>query len=101
MKAFGVPAPRDGGNNAIGTFYSPNSIDPVTRQRSYSRNEYHDPATKRKNYHFIPNRTVTKIIFDKARRAVGVEVSTLFHFVRVMANDEDSLRRDRMRSGRR
>lgn len=75
LQAFGVPAPNDGGNPAIGTFWIPNSIHPVTRQRSYSKNAHHDKAKTRENYHIAPGQHVTKILFSEdGTRAIGVEV---------------------------
>lgn len=46
--------------------------------RSYSRTAYHDKAAKRSNYHLIIGQQVTKILFDKSKRATGVTVRSLY-----------------------
>jgi choline dehydrogenase-like flavoprotein len=65
MKSFGIPTALDGtSGHALGAFWVLNTLDPRNQTRSYARPAYHDPASKRPNYHLITQRQVTKIIFD-------------------------------------
>ncbi|KAI5856405.1 hypothetical protein BZA05DRAFT_416090 [Tricharina praecox] len=53
-KALGVPVPRDQANgNAVGSYWTPNTLDPVARTRSYSKTAYYDPAKSRPNLHLL------------------------------------------------
>jgi len=74
-KKFGVPVPFDATNgNGIGSLWIQNPIDPKDETRSYARTAYHDKAAQRKNYHLVVEHQVTKILFDKHKRAIGVAV---------------------------
>ncbi|KAI5810591.1 hypothetical protein BZA77DRAFT_340189 [Pyronema omphalodes] len=75
-KALGVTVPFDHTNGeAIGSYWTPNSIDPRSWTRSYSKSGYHDLSVQRRNYHLFSQRTVTKIIFS-GTAAIGVEFGT-------------------------
>jgi choline dehydrogenase-like flavoprotein len=72
-KAVGIPIARDQANgDAIGSYWTPNSLDPVERTRSYAKS-YNEIAKSRPNYHLLTGRTVTKINI-KHGKAMGVEV---------------------------
>ncbi|KAI5804517.1 hypothetical protein EDC01DRAFT_760865 [Geopyxis carbonaria] len=72
MSAMGIPMPRDGGMNAIGAFFVPNSLDPKDNTRSYAKTAYHEVAAKRENYELVTGQVVTKILFNKHKKAIGV-----------------------------
>ncbi|KAI5816228.1 hypothetical protein BZA77DRAFT_313938 [Pyronema omphalodes] len=75
-RRIGVPIPRDALNgNSIGSLWIPNPIDPKDETRSYARTAYHDASVQRSNYHLIIEQQVTKILFDKNKRATGVAFS--------------------------
>ncbi|KAI5791795.1 hypothetical protein DFH27DRAFT_199851 [Peziza echinospora] len=60
---LGLPTPIDGANGeAIGAFWTPNSLHPTLRERSYARNTYHILSEPRSNYHVLPANRVTKIL---------------------------------------
>lgn len=72
--SLGIVQSKDQAGRAIGTFWSPNTIDPKNMTRSYSRSAYYDNFTNRTNLHVITSRHVTKLLLDKDR-VTGVEVS--------------------------
>ncbi|KAL3481916.1 hypothetical protein BJX99DRAFT_253041 [Aspergillus californicus] len=63
LRQLGIPIQVDGTANAIGGFWSPNSLDPVSRERSYART-YHELATDRRNYHVLLESLVTRLTPD-------------------------------------
>ncbi|KAI5782851.1 hypothetical protein FPQ18DRAFT_359665 [Pyronema domesticum] len=76
-KALGVSVPYDHTNGeAIGSYWTPNSIDPASWTRSYSKTAYHTLSAKRRNYHLLPRRTVTKILFS-GTSATGVRFGSI------------------------
>ncbi|KAL4972000.1 hypothetical protein BDW66DRAFT_164536 [Aspergillus desertorum] len=64
LRQLRIPIQRDGTANAIGGFWNPNSLDPVTRERSYARTTFHEEAKSRPNYHVLPQTLVTKLTSD-------------------------------------
>lgn len=64
LRQLGIPTQIDGSANALGGYWSPNNLDPVTRERSYARTGYHDSANTRSNYHVLPETLVTKLTPD-------------------------------------
>jgi choline dehydrogenase len=76
--SLGIPKEADGsGGRALNTFWAPNSIHGQNKSRSYARN-YVELAIRRRNYHVITNRQVTKLVSKKVGNKVeitGVEVS--------------------------
>ncbi|WFD23850.1 hypothetical protein MEQU1_002544 [Malassezia equina] len=65
--------PYNGDNH--GTYVALSSIDKTNWQRSFSRNGYLDPVSKRSNLHVLTGHTVTGVIFDrsgKKAQATGV-----------------------------
>ena len=83
MQSLGVSQSQDQAGNAIGVFWSPNTIDPKNMTRSYSRSAYYDNFVTRQNLHVYTSRQVTKLITEdgeesgKRIKISGVEVS--FH----------------------
>ncbi|KAF8242720.1 GMC oxidoreductase [Wilcoxina mikolae CBS 423.85] len=76
MKKFRIPNPIDGTNgNAIGALWVSNAINPKSQTRSYAKTAYHDVAARRSNYHLLTQQQVTKILFDKNKKATGVTFS--------------------------
>ncbi|KAL4887224.1 hypothetical protein BJY04DRAFT_225367 [Aspergillus karnatakaensis] len=64
LRQLGIPIQVDGTANAIGGFWSPNSLDPVTRERSYARTTYHELGEGRRNYHVLLESLVTRLTPD-------------------------------------
>ncbi|KAH8898109.1 alcohol oxidase [Thozetella sp. PMI_491] len=65
----GITFPVEGASgNATGVFYTPNSIDPANRTRSYSRTGHYDNpggAATRANFHILPAHRVLQVLFDR------------------------------------
>jgi choline dehydrogenase len=72
---LGITTPGDPSDgSAMGVFWAPSTLDPVYRTRSYAKTaHYNRVATARPNYHILPMSAATKILFDEANKAVGVE----------------------------
>lgn len=69
----GIPFPADGHAGNHGVFYYPLSVDPKTRQRSYSRTGHWD-GLNRPNYDILTSVRATKIVLSgKENAATGVE----------------------------
>ncbi|KAL4812299.1 hypothetical protein BDW67DRAFT_188812 [Aspergillus spinulosporus] len=64
LRQLGIPIQLDGTATAIGGFWSPNSLDPVTRERSYARTTYHELSKERQNYHVLLEALVTRLTPD-------------------------------------
>jgi choline dehydrogenase-like flavoprotein len=76
-KALGIPIARDQANgNPIGSYWTPNSLNPDGEVRSYAKN-YNELAKNRSNYHLLNGQIVTKINIAHGK-ATGVSVS---HFL--------------------
>ncbi|KAG8831945.1 hypothetical protein FRC17_002316 [Serendipita sp. 399] len=56
--------------DALGGYWAPNTLDPVSRTRSYACTAYYDPVKSRPNFHILPNNTATQITFTN-RSATG------------------------------
>lgn len=69
LGAMGIPKT----NGSIGRFWLPTALNPERMTRSYAKNEYHDTAVPRPNYHLLHSNTVTKILFRAGKRATGVQ----------------------------
>jgi len=67
----GVEKPKDGAGGTHGLFWIPSSINPVTYDRSFSKNGHYDNIT-RDNYELIVEHRVNKILFD-GTTASGVQ----------------------------
>ncbi|KAG8851209.1 hypothetical protein FRB91_008187 [Serendipita sp. 411] len=75
IRQFGSHVPYDyASGDALGAYWAPNTLDPVSRTRSYARTAYYDPIKSRSNLHLLPNNTVTNIIFN-GKTATGVKFS--------------------------
>ncbi|CAG8702477.1 12707_t:CDS:2, partial [Acaulospora colombiana] len=73
IQQFGSHVPYDyASGDALGAYWAPNTLDPVSRTRSYARTAYYEPAKSRQNLHLLPGNTVTQIIFD-GKAATGVK----------------------------
>ncbi|KAL3480888.1 hypothetical protein BJX99DRAFT_272582 [Aspergillus californicus] len=64
LRQLNIPIQLDGAANAIGGFWNPNSLDPVTRERSYARTTYHEISESRPNYHVLPHALVSRLTPD-------------------------------------
>lgn len=73
MNQLGVQTSNDQASSAVGVFYLPNSLNPMTMTRSFTRPDDHDVAVERANYHLLAGNQVTKILTEDAA-AYGVEV---------------------------
>ncbi|KAI5849659.1 GMC oxidoreductase-domain-containing protein [Morchella snyderi] len=74
MNQLGIQTSNDQASSAVGVFYLPNSLNPVTMTRSFTRPDDHDIAVERTNYHLLAGNQVTKILIENAV-AYGVEYS--------------------------
>ncbi|KAH0609713.1 uncharacterized protein H6S33_012259 [Morchella sextelata] len=74
MNQLGVQTSNDQASSAVGVFYLPNSLNPMTMTRSFTRPDDHDVAVERANYHLLAGNQVTKILTEDAA-AYGVEYS--------------------------
>jgi choline dehydrogenase-like flavoprotein len=90
MNSLGIPTSHDQATSAIGVYYHASSIDPLTTTRSFSKTAYHDPASKRSNYHLLPSSQVTKILLTRSStpRAYGVSYRHLNRDIVVLARKE-------------
>jgi len=79
MRSLGIAQSRDQAGSAIGTFWSPNSIDPHNQTRSSARSGYFDGFAGRANLHALTSRHVTRLLTapaagkGKGVRITGVE----------------------------
>lgn len=65
IQQFGSHVPYDyASGDATGGYWAPNTLDPVTRTRSYARTAHYDPVKSRTNLHLLASTTVTKINFN-------------------------------------
>ena len=77
MNAMGVPSSTDayGGDN-LGAYLCLSAINPANWTRSYSKSAYIDPLPPRPNLDIIAGATVTKIVFNDALVATGVQFAS-------------------------
>lgn len=78
----GVEFPVEGADgHAVGVFWCPNSIDPSTRTRSYSKIGHYDteggPAY-RDNFHLLTGHRVTQVILEEGEDGVWDATGVLF-----------------------
>ncbi|SPO01222.1 uncharacterized protein DNG_03969 [Cephalotrichum gorgonifer] len=78
----GVEFPVEGADgHAVGVFWCPNSIDPSTRTRSYSKIGHYDteggPAY-RQNFHLLTGHRVTQVTLEEAEDGVWDATGVLF-----------------------
>jgi choline dehydrogenase len=74
-KVKGVDIPLDGAGGNNGLFWNPNTLDPKTYYRSYSRTAHYDNAIQRPNYEVITGHKVNKVLFD-GKTATGVQFTS-------------------------
>ncbi|KIM21071.1 GMC oxidoreductase [Serendipita vermifera MAFF 305830] len=73
FKEFGTHVPYDGASgDALGAFWTPNSLDPTDMIRSYARIAHYDRIASRPNLHLLTGHSVTKVLFHGVT-ATGVE----------------------------
>ncbi|KAF7445363.1 BetA Choline dehydrogenase [Pyrenophora tritici-repentis] len=65
-----IPHSSEGFSRPKGTFWTPNSIDNSTKQRSHSRRAYFDPVKTRRNLHLMTNTHVDEILFEHGDEVV-------------------------------
>ncbi|KAK0645452.1 hypothetical protein B0T16DRAFT_428576 [Cercophora newfieldiana] len=63
--------PNDG--NARGICYFPSVTDFTTRTRSHARLNHYTRVQPRANYHILDSHTVSRVLFNKKKVAIGVE----------------------------
>ncbi|KAI4622507.1 uncharacterized protein J4E87_006449 [Alternaria ethzedia] len=66
-----IPHSPEGLTRPIGTFWTPNSIDNSTKQRSHARRAYYDPVQTRSNLHLMTNTHVDEILFKNSTTLVA------------------------------
>jgi choline dehydrogenase len=77
-KALGIPLKTEFANgDPVGAIWYPIAIRAGEYTRSYSKREYYDPVKSRGNLHYLPDNTVTRILFN-GKDVIGVEVSDYF-----------------------
>jgi choline dehydrogenase len=62
-----------------GAFFTPNTIDPVTKMRAYATTSYYLPSAHRENLTVVVSTLVTQVILDHdcdKLKATGVKVSS-------------------------
>lgn len=69
-----IPHPKEGFNEPVGVYWSPNSVNKKTATRSTSRSAYYDPIVSRQNLKLLSNTHVDEITFEK--NAAGALVAT-------------------------
>jgi choline dehydrogenase-like flavoprotein len=78
-KAEGVPMPQEGFANAVGAYWTPNSVDNKTATRSHARNVYYDPVASRPNLKLMTGTKATDIILGETSNgltAKGVKITS-------------------------
>ncbi|KAH7371225.1 hypothetical protein BKA66DRAFT_444182 [Pyrenochaeta sp. MPI-SDFR-AT-0127] len=78
FKGAGAHMARDGNNGeAYGASWYPNTMNPVTGERSHARNSYYDTVSTRSNLKLLLETTVTEIVFNSGKKltAKGVKIT--------------------------
>jgi choline dehydrogenase-like flavoprotein len=78
-RAEEVPMPKEGFADAIGAYWTPNSVDNKTQTRSQARKSYYDPVSSRRNLKLLAGTRVTEIIIDGEESklvAKGVKITS-------------------------
>jgi choline dehydrogenase-like flavoprotein len=89
VKALGIPINDQATGNAIGGFFCPHNLDPVSVTRSSAKEAYYNSAAKRQNFHLIARQQVSRIITDSRNgsvKVVGIEFSSSSDTVRTTVN---------------
>ena len=66
-----IPHSTEGLSHPIGTFWTPNSIDNSTKQRSHSRRAYYDPVRARKNLELMTDTHADEILFKEGDKIIA------------------------------
>ncbi|KAI8931673.1 hypothetical protein NX059_011320 [Plenodomus lindquistii] len=66
-----IPHSNEGLARPIGTFWTPNSINNDTKERSHARKAYYDPVKERQNLHLLTNTHVDEILFKNGSNLVA------------------------------
>ncbi|KAK4182808.1 putative GMC oxidoreductase [Podospora australis] len=69
LKAAGDPMAGD----ATGVIFIPSVVNGETRTRSHARISHYTPVQSRPNYHILDSHTVSKVLFNAQKKAIGVE----------------------------
>jgi choline dehydrogenase-like flavoprotein len=65
-KGQGVPLPKEhASGNAVGAYWIPTALKPLTQTRSHARNGYYDPVKSRSNLILATGTKVNEILFDQ------------------------------------
>ena len=78
FKSHGISLPKEhASGNAVGAYWVPSTLRPLTQTRSDARNGYYDPIKSRSNLVLATGMTVNEILFDQnaftGYRANGVQ----------------------------
>ncbi|KAH6633622.1 hypothetical protein C7974DRAFT_175501 [Boeremia exigua] len=66
-KAQGVPLPKEhASGNAVGAYWVPTALRPLSQTRSDARNGYYDPIKSRSNLVLVTGKTVNEVLFDQS-----------------------------------
>src|SRR4051812_13870354 len=66
-----IPHSMEGFARPLGTFWTPNSINNSTKERSHARKAYYDPISSRENLHLLTNTHVDEIIINEGENLVA------------------------------
>jgi choline dehydrogenase-like flavoprotein len=66
-----IPHSPEGFARPLGTFWTPNSINNDTKERSHARRAYYDPIQLRSNLHLMTNTHVDEILFKDGKKLVA------------------------------
>ncbi|KAH8723728.1 hypothetical protein GQ44DRAFT_684935 [Phaeosphaeriaceae sp. PMI808] len=78
-KALGIPINDQASGNAIGGYFCPHNLDPITVTRSSAKEAYYASAVQRPNFHLLANNQVSRIVTDRSNgkvKATGVEFAS-------------------------
>lgn len=74
-----IPNPKEGFADPIGVYWTPNTINNATAERTHARKAYYDPVKFRKNLKLLVRAHVDEILFDTSQSALlakGVKISS-------------------------
>lgn len=73
-----IPQEIEGFSRSIGTFWTLNTINNNTKERSHARKAYYDPVKERPNLHLLTNIHVDALVFrdDKRLAVSGVKLTS-------------------------
>jgi choline dehydrogenase-like flavoprotein len=74
-----IPIPKEGFADPIGAYWTPNTINNATSERTHARKAYYDQVKFRKNLKLLVRAHVDEILFDTSQSALtanGIKISS-------------------------